>query len=225
MTYAKKLGLITRPVRLEKQTEEESPFKRLLTRSEIDCLIELSQVEGTFKNEGEVVHYHAQNGKQLSLFIGFLTASGCREQEALQVQKGDVDMKQGRLTIRGETTKSGKSRSINFNPALKSSLQEIMASLPPDTVWLFPSPRRGTNDRHANTFRQSFNMVREIADMPEIGFHHFRHYFASTCVMAGVDYMTIASWLGHQDGGVLIGKIYGKLNDSHKVKAAAKLKL
>ena len=30
------------------------------------------------------------------------------------------------------------------------------------------------------------------------------------CVMNGIDYMTIARWVGHRDGGVLIGKVYGR---------------
>jgi hypothetical protein len=42
-------------------------------------------------------------------------------------------------------------------------------------------------------------------------------------VMSGIDYMTIASWVGHKDGGVLIGKVYGHLADDHKKDMAAKL--
>ena len=53
--------------------------------------------------------------------------------------------------------------------------------------------------------------------------HSFRHFFASSCVMAGIDFMTIASWLGHKDGGILIGKVYGHLLDEHRQKMAAKL--
>jgi hypothetical protein len=34
--------------------------------------------------------------------------------------------------------------------------------------------------------------------------------------MSGVDYMTIAKWLGHQDGGILVGKVYGHLSDEHQ---------
>ena len=41
--------------------------------------------------------------------------------------------------------------------------------------------------------------------------------------MAGIDFMTIASWLGHKDGGILIGKVYGHLLDEHRQKMAAKL--
>jgi hypothetical protein len=41
--------------------------------------------------------------------------------------------------------------------------------------------------------------------------------------MAGVDYMTIAAWVGHKDGGVLIGKVYGHLSDDHKRETAKRL--
>jgi hypothetical protein len=41
--------------------------------------------------------------------------------------------------------------------------------------------------------------------------------------MAGIDFMTIASWLGHRDGGILVGKVYGHLLDEHRAKMAAKL--
>jgi site-specific recombinase XerD len=40
-----------------------------------------------------------------------------------------------------------------------------------------------------------------------------RHFFISMCVMSGIDFMTIAKWVGHQDGGVLIGKVYGHLSN------------
>jgi hypothetical protein len=32
--------------------------------------------------------------------------------------------------------------------------------------------------------------------------------------------MTIAAWLGHKDGGILVGKVYGHLLDEHRSKAA-----
>jgi hypothetical protein len=42
-------------------------------------------------------------------------------------------------------------------------------------------------------------------------------------VMSGIDFMTIASWVGHQDGGVLIGKVYGHLANEHKKAMAEKM--
>ena len=41
--------------------------------------------------------------------------------------------------------------------------------------------------------------------------------------MAGIDFLTIASWLGHKYGGILIGEVYGHLLDEHRKKMAAKL--
>ena len=38
--------------------------------------------------------------------------------------------------------------------------------------------------------------------------------------MAGIDFLTIAAWLGHKDGGILVGKVYGHLLDEHRSNAA-----
>jgi hypothetical protein len=50
-----------------------------------------------------------------------------------------------------------------------------------------------------------------------------RDLFISKCVMAGVPFMTIAAWVGHKDGGVLIGKVYGHLSQDHKADTAQRL--
>ena len=42
---------------------------------------------------------------------------------------------------------------------------------------------------------------------------------------AGVDFMTIAAWLGHSDGGVLVDKNYGHLADEHKRRMAESLSI
>ncbi len=55
------------------------------------------------------------------------------------------------------------------------------------------------------------------------GFHDLRHHFISYAVMSGVDFMTIARWAGHKDGGILIGKVYGHLADEHRKLQASRL--
>jgi hypothetical protein len=42
-------------------------------------------------------------------------------------------------------------------------------------------------------------------------------------VMSGIDFMTIGRWVGHQDGGVLIGKVYGHLSNEHAKRQAKKI--
>jgi hypothetical protein len=41
--------------------------------------------------------------------------------------------------------------------------------------------------------------------------------------MSGIDYMTIAKWVGHKDGGILIGKVYGHLDATHVKKQAQRV--
>jgi integrase len=94
---------------------------------------------------------------------------------------------------------------------------------PSDSSFLFPSPQRGPKNIHAKSLRESFRLVRAAAGLPWVGFHDLRHFFASQCVMAGIDFMTVASWLGHSDGGILVGKVYGHLADEHKRRMADNL--
>jgi integrase len=95
----------------------------------------------------------------------------------------------------------------------------------PDSIWLFPSPQRGKKDIHSRTFRESLKMARSAAKLEKFGFHDCRHFFISMAVMAKIDHMTIARWVGHRDGGVLIGKVYGHLTDEHTKRQAQKLDL
>ena len=57
----------------------------------------------------------------------------------------------------------------------------------------------------------------DLVDMTDL--KALRHYFASVCVMAGVDFATVALWLGHTDGGILVAKTYGHLRRDHTRKA------
>jgi hypothetical protein len=56
-----------------------------------------------------------------------------------------------------------------------------------------------------------------------VTFQWFRHYFIPHHVMAGMDFKTIATWVSHRDGGILIGKLYGHLNAAHHDNMVARL--
>ncbi|HEY5706325.1 MAG TPA: site-specific integrase [Terrimicrobiaceae bacterium] len=178
-----------------------------------------------------------KNGQQLQDFLRFLAYTGAREQEALCLKWIHVDIAGKRLFIgadeqfvatamtvgEGGSTKNRGSRCLDFNPQLEQLMRETHSRRTPDSSWVFPSPQRGDKDIRAMTLRESFNLVRFAAGLPNVGFHDLRHMFCSFCVMAGVDFMTIAAWLGHKDGGILVGKVYGHLLDDHRKKAAARL--
>ena len=209
-------GLISSLPRV-RQLKQKPPAKRpLLAPEEVERLL------------GHCTADVTKNAELLWYYLRFLVLTGAREKEALRTRWVDVDFGQQFVTIGGaapEDTKSGKARSVNFTPELRALLQDMIAARPPDSSFLFPSPQRGPKDIAAHSLRESFKLVRSKARMPRVGFHDFRHFFASQCVMAGIDFMTISAWLGHQDGGILVGKIYGHLADEHKRRAAANLSI
>jgi integrase len=50
----------------------------------------------------------------------------------------------------------------------------------------------------------------------ELGIDHdLRHFFATTCIEAGIDIPTVSRWLGHKDGGALAMRVYGHLRNQH----------
>jgi integrase len=195
--------------RMKMLEEAPSPKRDLVTLAEFDRLIDAA------RNACE------KNGNQLADYLRFLAFSGAREKEALRIKWEDVDFERERVTIGADRlTKNWESRTVEFNPQLGALLREMHARRAPDCCWLFPSPRRGPHDEHAKSFRESLKIARAAAGLHRLGFHDLRHYFCSVCVMARIDFMTIAAWLGHKDGGILVGKVYGHLLDEHRSKAA-----
>ena len=212
LKFARESGLIETLPEARQLKQKPSPKKPLLTKEEFARLLAAAGTATT------------KNSALFRFYLRFLALTGAREQEALAVRWTDVDFTREIVTIGSEgVAKNHKERGVDFSPELAGLLREMKKTRPPDSSWLFPSPQRGSKDIAAQTLRESLLLVREKAGLPKIGFHNLRHFFASECVMAGLDFMTIASWLGHSDGGVLVGKVYGHLADTHKKAAAKKL--
>ena len=128
----------------------------------------------------------------------------------------DVDWDQQQLTIGSDgLSKNHESRAVDFNAALAELLEEMRARSN-GSAYLFPAPRM---------FGEALRKARKLAAVDGFGYHDCRHFFISHAVMSGIDYMTIARWVGHKDGGVLIGRVYGHLNDEHAKRQAKRLKL
>ena len=64
--------------------------------------------------------------------------------------------------------------------------------------------------------------VCKALNFPNFTHHSLRHYFVSNAIEKGVDFKTIAAWVGHKDGGILVAQTYGHLRDTHS-KEMAKL--
>jgi integrase len=202
------------PPGLNRELKSATPKRPLFTHEALEMLC--AAAFDTKKNKEDQEVPVTKNAQEFVDYIRLLTFSGSRRSEALVLRWDDVDFEREQLTIGASgDTKNQTARVVDFNPKLKTHLQEMAKRRASDSQWLFPSPQRGEKDIHVQTFRESLGMATEKAGLPRIGFHDLRHYFISYCVMSGIDYMTIAKWVGHRDGGILIGKVYGHLADDH----------
>ena len=209
---------------LKTSTEKRSLF----TAADLDTLCKAAFETKKNKKGGEVPV--TENAQEFADYVKLMAYCGARRNEALGLRWDDVDFENGQLFIRRQITERGiedlknrDARVVDFNPKLKAHLIEMKARSHNASQWLFPSPQRGDKDIPAKTFRESLELVRERAKLPTFGFHDCRHHFISMCVMSGIDFMTIAAWVGHKDGGVLIGKVYGHLANEHRKAMADRL--
>ena len=202
-------GLISSLPRIRQLKQKPPPKRPLLAPEDVERILLHCDPEVT-KNAG-----------LLKFYLRFLAFTGAREKETLRIRWSDVDFENRQVTIGADgSAKNARHRSVNFSNELESLLREMREGRQPDSSFLFPSAQRGSKDIHARSLRESFRLVRRTAGLPWVGFHDLRHFFASQCVMNGLDFMTIAHWLGHSDGGILVGKVYGHLADEHKRRMA-----
>ncbi len=215
-------------------TEEVRPLKTTTEKRSLFAAADLDKIcqmaFETKRNEKNKDIPVTENAQQFIDYVKFMACSGARRNEALGVRWDDVDFTNSQLFIRRQITSRGiedlknhEARVVDFNPKLKALLLAMKTRSHDASKWLFPSPQRGEKDVPAKSFRESLEMVRTQAKMPNFNFHDCRHHFISMCVMSGIDFLTIAAWVGHKDGGVLIGKVYGHLANEHRKAMADRL--
>ena len=190
-------GIITEnPVSTMKPLKVAKPERQLLSNEDIQQLCSMST-------------------EWFSNYIRFLQYTGAREQEALRVRWIDVEFSRNRVHIGADgLAKNGKSRYVEMSEALRVHL-EAMHSKAAQVDTLF---NPGEYDD-----RTALNAARTQAGLDWVGFHDLRRHFVSQCVMSGIDFATIANWVGHQDGGALLARKYTFLHSQHVVNQAKKL--
>jgi integrase len=148
--------------------------------------------------------------------VELLAYSGMRLAEATSVRWQDVDFERARFVVTGGElgTKNHEARVVPLFPALQQLLERIRAERRPaasDLVIGIANAKTAMN--HACT----------LAGVPRFTHHCMRHYFVSNAIEAGIDFKTIAGWVGHKDGGLLVAKTYGHLRDTHSFEMAKRM--
>lgn len=148
--------------------------------------------------------------------VELLAYSGTRLGEATAMRWRDVSFDRERFAVTGgeEGTKNHEARDVPLFPALRTFLQRIHERDEP-----------GDNDLivRIGTATKAIKKACEKGELPAFTHHSLRHYFVSNAIEAGVDFKTIAAWVGHKDGGLLVAKTYGHLRDTHSAEMAKRM--
>jgi integrase len=146
-----------------------------------------------------------------AMAVEFLAYTGMRISEAQAVTWGDI--RDGHIVRR--IAKNDAMGKIPLIPAALGLLERMKAAglpcQPTDPVMLVKSPRIALDG------------ACERLGIEHLRVHDLRHIFATRCLESGVDFPTLAGWLGQRDGGILAAKDYGHLVPDHSSKQAGKV--
>lgn len=147
--------------------------------------------------------------------VRYLAYSGMRSGEAGKVTKEMIDWQRSQFLLPGSITKSGKPRPV-----------PIIAELRPFLIQLIQEQQDEGREGPLLPYKDvqaGLDSACRAVGTERITHHDLRHLFITRCIESGVDVKTIATWVGHQDGGALILKTYAHLRNEHSQAMAAKV--
>lgn len=145
-----------------------------------------------------------ESGRMLEL----MALSGMRLHEAAEFRWSDVDWLRGEFRVTGGAygTKNGEARVVPLFPALRAALESF--------------PRKHGKVVLVKNPRKPMLSACKALGYPAFTRHSARHYFITNAIEKGVDFATIAQWVGHRDGGTLVARVYGHLRNEHSQRMA-----
>lgn len=153
---------------------------------------------------------HRQN-QRAAWFLEVLAYSGLRRNEVAHLEWSDIDTVRKVVRVTGGEggTKNRDERFIPLFPALANTLARIPRTVGQRRIFSIAQCRDSLADS-----------CRRLKFDTRFTHHHFRHFFCSNAIESGVDFKTIAAWLGHKDGGILAAQTYGHLRPEHSARMA-----
>ena len=149
-------------------------------------------------------------------FVELLAYSGMRKAEASGLRWEDIDFERDRFAVTGGEvgTKNHEVRQVPLFPAMKELLARLRKELvEPVSGRVIP----------IDSAKKALATGCRKAGIPDFGHHSMRHFFVSNAIEKGIDFKTIAAWVGHKDGGILVAKTYGHLRDPHSAEMAKRM--
>ncbi len=148
--------------------------------------------------------------------VELLAYSGMRKGEANAFRMEDVDFDRGTFKVTGGEvgTKNHEARVVPLFPVLGAFLERLQREQPrPADKPLVPIVDA----------KKALHTACKLNGFQHFTHHSLRHYFVSNVIEKGVDFKTLAAWIGHKDGGLLVAKTYGHLRDTHSFEMAKRI--
>jgi integrase len=175
---------------------------------------------------GEFLHMCSRDDAEIGRGIRGIAFTGLRLGGLLSLQWRQVDLKHQRYQC---LMKGGKIATIPLIPQAIELLHELKkepirrasqsrGGIAEDAIFPFGSTRIARMRRILRKFAKGFEIDLEFP-------HALRHYFASRALMAGFSPAEVAKMLGHNDGGQLVLRTYGHLDDAILRQKAETLRL
>ncbi len=200
-TYGSKLNAFFEWL-VKKETLDENPFKKIkLPRPEYtdQRFLRKNDIEKIMT----AITLHSPNSlilKRDMAMIHILLFCGLRAGEFISLQVRDIDLVRQKLTVRGETSKSKKTRVLHIHPALLLHLQEYIKERNTacyKTEYLIVS---NNNDKGLSRHGLK-HWVKKLIQWSGVKFHlhRFRHTFACNLANGGASMPKIQKLMGHTD--------------------------
>jgi integrase/recombinase XerD len=175
--------------------KRQRPLPKVLTREDIDALIETARAET------------GPGGARLLCIVEMLYAAGLRVTELVGLPLSSVRDRSGFLLVKG---KGRKERLAPLNPEARKAIE---AYLTVRAGFLPSGPRRQSAERFLFpsrsaegylTRRRCHQMLKDLAlkaglDPEKLSPHVLRHAFATHLVEGGADLRSVQTMLGHAD--------------------------
>ena len=152
---------------------------------------------------------------ELSLLLGL---HGLRASEILAVQRKDIDLQKGTVSVHGAAVLDENNTLVQKVENKNSASRRTIPILIPRLAELVQTSQTGAEDRlsHASSsaiLHHAVTRACEKTGLPPIGVHGLRHSFASLCYHLGLSEATTMRLGGWSDPGTM-RKIYTHLADS-----------
>lgn len=179
----------TNPVREIKRAREELPVVPFLARTDIDRILARAKPE-----------------YRCPLLV--LVETGLRRGELVALEWRDVDLANGRVTVRH--SKSGRGRIVPMTPAVRQTLEALSDDRGPTPLnrqhYVYPD----LQGNGAGRLSAALKRAARLAGFPDLHLHDLRHVFASSLAHAGVPISTIGQLLGHSPSSLSVTLRYAR---------------